>query len=205
MQGVKLELSNATTGEIIENNSITRFHAKIVEVCGLDYNQFLRSVILSQGDFTRFLKANENERSDLLEKITDTAIYSNISIFTFDKTKKEKAQLDVLRERLKDVVLLPSEEKAALMQRLLELQEDEKKLRLQEKDLKDKLDWLRAIQQLTIRQQELLISVREAEDFYKNNELQFQKLLEHQKAIIFKPALVEIKTVEDLVNRTMAE
>lgn len=73
LQGVRRELSNAITNEIIES-SVIRYEAKIIEVCGLDYNQFLRSVILSQGDFTRFLKAKENERSELLEKITGTEV-----------------------------------------------------------------------------------------------------------------------------------
>ncbi|MDX5436965.1 MAG: AAA family ATPase, partial [Pontibacter sp.] len=58
---------------------------KVAELCGLDYSQFLRSVMLSQGDFARFLKANSNERSNLLEKITDTGIYSQISKFAFEK------------------------------------------------------------------------------------------------------------------------
>jgi exonuclease SbcC len=205
LQGVKLELANATTGEIIENNSITRFNAKIIEVCGLDYNQFLRSVILSQGDFTRFLKANENERSDLLEKITDTAIYTEISMWTFGKTKDEKTQLDGMKDRLKGVELLPVEEKEALHQRLLQLAEGGNKFKQREKELKEKLDWLGSVQHLSTRRQELTIALQEAELLYTSNQMDFEKLQQHQKAIVFKPALVEINTIEQLVNRVQEE
>lgn len=80
LRGVKMELSAIATGTIvISSPPLIAVYNKIIEICGLDYNQFLRSVMLSQGDFTRFLKSSENERSELLEKITDTAIYADVS------------------------------------------------------------------------------------------------------------------------------
>jgi exonuclease SbcC len=49
--------------------------AKNAEIIGLNYDQFVKSILLSQGEFARFLRAKPEERGDLLEKITGTGIY----------------------------------------------------------------------------------------------------------------------------------
>jgi DNA repair protein SbcC/Rad50 len=51
----------------------------IEQITGLDYDRFSRSVLLSQGDFAAFLRAGEKERSELLERITGTEVYSDLS------------------------------------------------------------------------------------------------------------------------------
>src|SRR5690606_4116517 len=45
----------------------------------LTFDQFRRTVLLAQGEFDAFLLAAENERAELLEKITGTDIYARIS------------------------------------------------------------------------------------------------------------------------------
>jgi exonuclease SbcC len=59
----------------------------IEAVTGLDFGRFSRSVLLSQGDFAAFLKASERERSELLEQITGTAIYTQLSKAAYENTK----------------------------------------------------------------------------------------------------------------------
>ena len=60
----------------------------IEEITGLDYDRFTRSVLLAQGGFASFLSAKAKERSELLEKITGTQIFSIISQKTYEKYKK---------------------------------------------------------------------------------------------------------------------
>ncbi|QNH61250.1 AAA family ATPase [Hymenobacter sediminicola] len=83
---------------------------RVAELSGLEYKQFLRSVLLAQGDFTRFLKAPAGERAQLLEKITDTRKYSDISRAAFERAKHETQQTEQLRAGLAGVTLLSSEE-----------------------------------------------------------------------------------------------
>ena len=113
LQSCKMELAEVATGEFLGGHTLTSVLKAIVELCGLDYDQFLRSVILSQGDFTRFLKADDNERSELLEKMTDTGIYSDISKYSYERTKLENLKLQAIRDRLNDVHLLSFEERSA--------------------------------------------------------------------------------------------
>lgn len=83
---------------------------KNAEIIGLNYDQFIKSILLSQGEFARFLKSNAKDRSALLEKITGTEIYRRIGKMAFEKQKAEKLLLDQMLEKLGDIQLLSSEE-----------------------------------------------------------------------------------------------
>ncbi|MCX8193886.1 MAG: hypothetical protein N3G19_00775 [Candidatus Pacearchaeota archaeon] len=56
---------------------ISEVKEKVEQITGLDYQRFLRSVMLAQGDFSAFLKADEKSRGELLEKITGTEKVAN--------------------------------------------------------------------------------------------------------------------------------
>lgn len=191
LQPQRMELVDASSNTPIVSHPLKEVKDAIALLCGLEYNQFLRSVMLCQGDFTRFLKADENERSDLLEKITDTEIYSEISIFTFDRTKDEKTKLDTLRSKLNDVSLLTEEELEAYNTSLFEtsalanLKSDEKK------KLENQLLWLQNISRLQNRKQELQ---NEFEVFAADHAAKlplFDKLKLHQQALTHLPLLTE--------------
>jgi len=98
-------LLDVKKGDIPEKNT---------EFTGLSYDQFIKSMLLSQGEFARFLKSPPKERSALLEKITGTEIYRNIGKRAFEKQKEEKAALDKLLEKQGDIALLNEEELAKL-------------------------------------------------------------------------------------------
>ncbi|APG59033.1 AAA family ATPase [Christiangramia salexigens] len=61
--------------------------AKNEELIGLNYDQFIKAVLLAQGEFAQFLKAKKEERGELLEKITGTGIYRQLGIKAFEKNK----------------------------------------------------------------------------------------------------------------------
>jgi exonuclease SbcC len=201
LQTQKMELAESTTGKIIIEHPLNEVREEIVRICGLDYNQFLRSVILSQGDFTRFLKADENERSELLEKITDTGIYSDISVAAYEKAREERIKLDQLRSRLENVVLLGSEEREAYLAELRDLSEQELQLKQEESSLRACLDWLANLEKLQLKKQELLHNLSEAELFHAAHEPRFIKLQNHLRALVHRPALAELNVIETQQRR----
>ena len=67
---------------------------EVLRVVGLDFDQFCRTTMLAQGEFTKFLKSSESEKSDILEKITGTGIYSTIGAEIFNR---ERAKADELK------------------------------------------------------------------------------------------------------------
>ena len=64
--------------------------AKNEEIIGLNYDQFVKSIILSQGEFSKFLKSDKNERGQLLENLTGTAIYSKIGRKSFSQVQGDQ-------------------------------------------------------------------------------------------------------------------
>ena len=202
LQGVKMELANAVTGELITGHPLPDVQKKIIQVCGLDYNQFVRSVMLSQGDFTRFLKANENERSDLLERITDTGIYSGISTWVYKETKSKAGALENLQGRMQNVVLLKEEELAAY-EETFSSKTNEVRLRRKERDeLSDVRQWLLRIQLLHNRQELLQDELQAFAARYETDQPLFNKLALHLQALKHQPLLLETETARKQVAAT---
>lgn len=88
----------------------------VSEITGLDFDRFTRSVLLSQGEFAAFLRSDERKRSELLERITGTTIYSELSIAAFERHKLAVANTRTLRDQLKQLNLLPPEQLRELEQ-----------------------------------------------------------------------------------------
>jgi exonuclease SbcC len=80
------QLTNLKSGMPIHFSARTR-DAEIEKLVGLNYDQFTRSVMLAQGEFTAFLKASNDDKSELLEKLTGTRIISvEKPFFNFNTT-----------------------------------------------------------------------------------------------------------------------
>ena len=100
--------------QVIVLNSKTAYLAKITDLLGLSYGQFIRTIFLSQGRFAEFLKSDESNRSELLEKLTGTAIYTEVSQNIFNRAKKETEQLKVLNDQVSFLQLLAPEKSERL-------------------------------------------------------------------------------------------
>lgn len=87
----------------------------IEELTGLDADRFFRSVLLAQGDFVKFLKATTDDRATLLESLTGTSIYSDISIRAHTETSKRETELKLKEKDLQNIKILSDEERAALL------------------------------------------------------------------------------------------
>ena len=90
----------------------TEVKAEIEKRIGLSFEQFTRAVLLAQNEFSAFLKAEDNERGELLETLTGSTVYSEISIRAFERNKLEQAALQKLNLRLADQKPLSAEQRA---------------------------------------------------------------------------------------------
>jgi len=92
----------------------TEVKVEIEKRIGLSFEQFTRAVLLAQNEFSTFLKAEDNERGELLETLTGSTIYTAISMRAFERAKLEQAALQRLNARLSDQKPLSSEERGEL-------------------------------------------------------------------------------------------
>lgn len=117
---------------------------ELPNIIGLDYDQFLRTVLIAQGSFANFLTAKENERYELLEKLIGCEeTYTNIA--TEIKKAKDQAvdaynQMAASVEAVKQN-LLNDEELAQLQEEITLLEKAEKELDSQLKAISESLQW----------------------------------------------------------------
>ncbi|WP_302800374.1 SbcC/MukB-like Walker B domain-containing protein [Parabacteroides goldsteinii] len=103
-----------------EQGTRSELQARTVELIGLTFEQFTRSVLLAQNDFSTFLKAEQGEKASLLEKLTGTELYSSISRLIFEKNAVAKEAYDKVQARIQGIELLTEEAEQELQTRLKE-------------------------------------------------------------------------------------
>lgn len=109
LQPDAIQLRNKLSGAVFQGKK-KETSDEIERLVGLNFEQFTRSVLLAQGDFTAFLKAAKDEKSALLEKLTGTRIYSEISKQIFANYSKEKRELEDLNLKRDGIATLTAEE-----------------------------------------------------------------------------------------------
>jgi exonuclease SbcC len=80
---------------------------------GLSFDQFRRSALLAQGEFAAFLRADGKDRSELLERMTGTEIYSKLSIAAHVKASLAEQRLRDRQGLVTNIAVLSDEARAA--------------------------------------------------------------------------------------------
>ena len=169
---------------------------ELPNIIGLDYDQFLRTVLIAQGSFANFLTAKENERYELLEKLIGCEeTYTNIA--TEIKKAKDQAtdaynQMAASVEAVKQN-LLNDEELAQLQEEIDRLEKAEKKLDSQLQAISKDLQWFeendKQIKQIAICQTDM----EQAADAIKEMQTQILRLQLHDEV---QPAVNLLQEVE---------
>ena len=115
---------------------------EIISIIGLDFEQFCRTTMLAQGDFTRFLKSDDNEKTQILEKLTGTDIYTKIGTKIHEVTRMKKEAYDAQRNEIGAITLLSSEEKEALNIQIVQAKQQVTQLGEETKQVSKKQSWL---------------------------------------------------------------
>ncbi|WP_460153210.1 AAA family ATPase [Pseudomonas sp. S2_B07] len=150
--GGKLQASRQSLRDIDQDQLLAsqkvEFKTQLESVLGLNFEQFTRAVLLAQSEFSAFLKANDNERSELLEKLTDTALYTRLGRRAFDKTKEAREAHKLLQDQATGVTPLAPEARAELDERFNEAHQQLKTQQAQLKQLELQHTWLKDLRQL---------------------------------------------------------
>lgn len=190
-----VRLKNLTMDRIIGEKK-TEIQDKIIEITQLTYDQFLRSVMLAQGEFAAFLSANAKDKGKLLEQITGEEIYKKIGHIISERLYEEKKKLEIIKSKINTEDLLSEDHKKTLKQNLYNYKcsilESEKEL-THYNTIKN---WYNDL--LNIQKQNDKLN----NDFIKHSDLktvstsQLNKLTQHEEAIIFKADLKELERIE---------
>ena len=127
----------------------------IAQITGLNFARFTKSMMLSQGEFAAFLNAQTKERAQLLEQLTGTEIYSDISKQVFENHKAAEKSLHQLQARVQDVSLLSEAELTVLQENINECKQTSDQISLEQASLSA----LKSYQSVKADQENLLIKV----------------------------------------------
>ncbi|MBP9193764.1 MAG: AAA family ATPase [Saprospiraceae bacterium] len=94
---------------------------KNAELIGLNYQQFVKSIVLSQGEFAQFLKAKHEDRAELLEKITGTDIYRSLGKKAYEKHKEVRQQFAAIHDLIQQLPSTSNEEFEIMQAKILSI------------------------------------------------------------------------------------
>ncbi|MBQ7651919.1 MAG: exonuclease subunit SbcD, partial [Victivallales bacterium] len=107
----------------------TEVKERIIELIGLDADQFTRCVLLAQGSFDAFLKSGIADRSSILTKITGTEVYSKIAKQICEEHKQQEKQYEKVNNLLEDGDKpLADDELEALKKNCAEVSQEQEKV-----------------------------------------------------------------------------
>lgn len=120
LQPQVIQVIDLNKGEELQGTK-TELLSQLVGLVGLTYEQFTRTVLLAQNDFATFLKSKESAKAELLEKLTGTEIYSRVSREIYARSKAADEAMNLLKQSISLIELLPEEELVALQKNKEEL------------------------------------------------------------------------------------
>ena len=153
LQPVNVELCLAS-GEVL-TTKVNEKLTLMAQITGLDFARFTKSMLLAQGGFSAFLNAEANARAELLEELTGTEVYGDISKYVFEEHKRQRQELLLQEQQLDEYESLDEDTLASLRQKEAEFAEREKTLKIQKESHEKQLSWLTVWQNLSRKQADL--------------------------------------------------
>jgi exonuclease SbcC len=186
LQAPRVELARCVDGKIFADKIKDKLELTAA-LTGLDYERFTRSMLLSQGQFAAFLNARAKERAELLEELTGTEIYGQISATVFEKHKAARGELETLQAQASGVTLLAAEQRQALTESMQALTDEEKQLQAGQQRQQQHLQWLTRANELQAESNQRLQAQQAARQALENARPQLAALTLAQPAKTLRP------------------
>src|SRR5690554_4044639 len=186
LQAAKTELAylgGPLNGRIITDR-LNEKPKEVEQLTGLDFQRFTQSMMLAQGGFAAFLEANANDRADLLEQLTGTEIYGDISKKVYEIQKEQKHELDLLSSRADGLQLLSAEELEQKKAEFSQIKTLADKTKQQQTSLYKQQQWRASLDQAQADKQTAEEQLKQAQAQQKTHENDLQRLAAHAHAAL---------------------
>ncbi|WP_298610735.1 SbcC/MukB-like Walker B domain-containing protein [uncultured Thiothrix sp.] len=141
LQNSEMSLVRLDNEQPIGGARKTEVLAAIAERIGLSFEQFTRAVLLAQNEFSAFLKASDDKRAELLQTLTGTDLFADLSRRAYQRAKAAEQNLNGLRERLAALKILSTEERQQAELASSQAQLQVQSLELERSQLEQQLQW----------------------------------------------------------------
>ena len=141
LQGKSWSLKNLDTGYTIDKD--VQIRAEMKAAIGLDFNQFCRTTLLAQGEFTKFLNSKDDEKAAILEKITGVDIYAKVGKKVFEVTGQKEQLWKDAKQQVEGIRTLSDGEVAAKKEEIAGIDAQYKVLKDSVDVDRAKLQWIK--------------------------------------------------------------
>ena len=148
---------------------------EIALAIGLDFKQFCRTTLLAQGEFTRFLNSKDDEKAEILEKITGVDAYSRIGAKIFEQTVEKKKIWEDSQQKIEGIQILNDEEIAQKNNQLQQLNEQSQQIKNTLEKEQKKLRWLQQEQDIRQRKEQAKEDLAHVKAIAESDETQQQE------------------------------
>lgn len=148
---------------------------EIALAIGLDFKQFCRTTLLAQGEFTRFLNSKDDEKAEILEKITGVDAYSRIGAKIFEQTVEKKKIWEDSQQKIEGIQILNDEEIAQKNNQLQQLDEQSQQIKNTLEKEQKKLRWIQQEQDFRQRKEQAKEDLAHVKAIAESDETQQQE------------------------------
>lgn len=181
LQQAVTELAEVASGKVLATQ-IRQKGEEVERLTGLDFARFTRSMMLSQGDFAAFLNANEGEKAELLEELTGTEIYGQISRRVHEHHAEARQSLRELEAKADSFQLLTPEQKQQLQDEQGQLLKSQQALDQQVRQWQAHLNWWEKLLAAKQKQAQTKESTEQAKQAITSAQAELEKLARSEPA-----------------------
>lgn len=191
----EVSLKNLSTGVILATQK-RNLISEVNRVTQLDYIQFLRSVMLAQGEFSSFLSAKGPEKGKLLEQITGEQIYKKIGQGILDRKSAEENKLREIQAKVNSDDVLTDDDKIELIQKDKKLNSEISKIEKEIKSIQSIVNWYKTFQDLIDKSEKLDKDSDNLDVFIAKHKTELELLDLNERAEPFKELIQNLNRTE---------
>ena len=185
LQAPKVELADGS-GNIL-TTQINDKLKRVESITGLDFARFTKSMLLAQGGFAAFLNASANERAELLEELTGTDIYGQISQRVFEQARDARQALDQLKARADGMELLDDERRQQMLQSMADLHKQATQRQTELEAAQQQRQWRHDLEQAEQTEADAHQALLTANEALRQAAPELQQLKNHEPAEAIQP------------------
>ncbi|MEO1958999.1 MAG: AAA family ATPase [Nautiliaceae bacterium] len=183
-------------GELISDKH-SEIKEEILRILKLDFHQFTKSVVLAQGEFDAFLKANSTDKMKVLERLLGVEEFEKVSMKVFNKTKELLEKKERIEDEMEKLKKFDVQKESLLEEKIKELQEINAKL----KEVKAAFELAREKKRLVERKEELkrvLENKDEVKKRLKEVKRSEEELLGQRKRLLAELEEIEKEVIKEV-------
>ncbi|MEM9489615.1 MAG: AAA family ATPase, partial [Myxococcota bacterium] len=205
LQNQVMSLTDLGSGDDLSSSKKTETLAAIETRLGLSFDQFRRSALLAQGEFAAFLRADDSERSALLERMTGTGIYGDLSRAAHERHKEERAELDEIAGQVERHAVLDDDERQRVESERTQLTDELSTIAARRERAQRAADWHLRRDQLVADERAARAALDDATRAWQAAEPQRAELDRVVRARAYRPVLAADDRAKAAVVRVAAE